>query len=407
MNILISGAGVAGPALAHWLGRQGHSCTIVERSPGLRDGGHAVDFRGRAHLTVLRRMGIKEAVERHRTRAGASWIVDEHGREIAAMPEDLFAGDIEILRGDLVRILHEHAPAAEYVHGDSIASITEDPGGVDVTFEKSPPRRFDLVVGADGLHSTVRALTFGPEERFLHHLGLYCAIFTVPNHLGLDRGARSYNTPGRIAAVYSGRDASEARAMFWFASPPLTYDRRDVAAQRRLLAAKFDGMGWEVPALLGLMDDAPDFYFDSAAQIVMDRWSRGRVVLLGDAAWCASPLSGMGTGLAMVGAYVFAGELAAAGGDHTAAFARYEQVMRGYVTGCQKSAHGTAEWMVPSSRLRMRLTTAGVRVMRYLPWTKLIARSIRKTAEAVSLKDYAFTPPAGPAPRPRPSGRAS
>ncbi|WP_219500294.1 FAD-dependent monooxygenase [Nonomuraea ceibae] len=405
MDILISGASVAGPALAFWLTRHGHRATIVERAPALRAGGYAVDFRGEAHLTVLRRMGLLDAVERERTRMGATWNVNEAGRKLTRMPEDLFAGDVEILRGDLAAILHEATrDDTEYVFGDSITSISE---AGEVTFESGAARRFDLVIGADGLHSNVRALTFGPERSLVHHLGLYCAVFTLDNYLGLDHSGLAYNVPGRTVGVYSARHNAEAKAMFWFASQPLEHDRRDVAAQRRLLAEAYAGVGWETPRLLAAMDGAPDFYFDSASQVKLDRWSRGRVALLGDAAWCPSPLSGMGTGLAVVGAYVLAGEIAAAGADHRAAFARYEQVMRGYATACQKSGEGVSKFMVPDSKLMAWLVNQNYKLLPYMPWKKAIARSVRKTAEAVSLPDYGVTRPAARAPRPRPWGPAS
>ncbi|MFI6500392.1 FAD-dependent monooxygenase [Nonomuraea typhae] len=403
MDILISGASVAGPALALMLTRYGFRVTIVERAPGPRDGGYAVDFRGRAHLRVLREMGVLAAIEREQTNMGAMWSVNESGKKLVKMPDDIFAGDVEILRGDLARILYEATRGeSEYVFGDSIASLDEDAHGVAVTFERGPTRRFDLVVGADGLHSTVRRLAFGPEERYASYLGLYNAVFTTPNHLNLDHTGLSLNLPGgRMAATYSARGNREAKAVFWFGSEPLAYDRHDVGQQRRILADAFSDAGWIVPRLLADLREADDLYFDSISQIRLDRWSRGRVVLLGDAAWCASPLSGMGTGLAAVGAYVLAGELATAGFPE--AFARYEQIMRPYVAGAQKSAEGVAGFMVPKTRLMTRLMNLSYRLLPYLPWKGAMARSIRKTAEAVSLPDY----PAAPVPRRRPSDRAS
>ncbi|MEV7012858.1 FAD-dependent monooxygenase [Streptosporangium sp. NPDC051022] len=388
-SILISGAGVAGPALAYWLHRHGFVPTVVERAPALRDGGYAVDFRGEAHLTVLERMGVLADVRRERTNMGAMSYVNEAGRRVADMPADLFSGDVEILRGDLARILHDATKDhVEYVFDDSITSLTEDDRGVQVTFERGAPRRFDLVVGADGLHSAVRALAFGPEERFVREMGLYCAIFTTANHLGLDHTGHLYNTPGKLVGLYSARNNTEAKAMFYFGSPPLDHDRRDPGQQKKILAEVFAGNGWETPRLLEGMWEAPDFYFDSVAQVRMDGWSRGRAVLLGDAAYCASPLSGMGTGLAVVGAYVLAGELAAAGGDHRAGFARYEEAMRGYVAGCQKSADGVGKWMVPDNRFVAWFMNQNYRLLPYVPWKGMIAKGVKKTASAIALKDY-------------------
>ncbi|MCT9933440.1 FAD-dependent monooxygenase [Planotetraspora sp. A-T 1434] len=388
-NILISGASVAGPALAYWLRRHGFTPTVVERAPALRDGGYAVDFRGEAHLTVLERMGILDEIKRVATNMGAMSYVNEDGRQIASMPADLFSGDVEILRGDLARILYDATrDDVEYIFDDSITSISETAYGVDVTFERGAPRRFDLVVGADGLHSNVRALAFGPESRFVKDLGLYCAIFTTANHLGLDYAGHAYGTPGKLVAMYSARKNTEAKALFYFGSPSLAYDRRDVAQQKKILAEAFAGVGWETPRLLRDMRDASDFYFDSVSQVHMDRWSTGRVVLLGDAAYCASPLSGMGTGLAIVAAYVLAGELAEAGGDHRTAFARYEEAMRDYARGCQKQGEGVSRWMVPENRFIAWFMNTNYRLLPYVPWKGLIAKGVRKTASAITLKDY-------------------
>ncbi|NUW45142.1 FAD-dependent monooxygenase [Nonomuraea rhodomycinica] len=388
-TVLISGSSIAGPALAYWLHRHGFVPTIVERAPALRDGGYAVDFRGEAHLTVLRRMGVLDAVERARTGMGSMSYVDAAGRQQARMPADLFAGDVEILRGDLGRILHDATEDfTEYVFGDSITSLDEDADGVNVTFERGAPRRFDLVVGADGLHSTTRRLTFGPEEQFVKHLGLYCAIFTTTNYLGLDHTGHAYRTAGRLVALYSARHNAEAKAVFYFASPLMDLDRRDVARQQEILAEQFTGNGWQSERLLREMRRAPDFYFDSVGQVRMDTWTRGRVALVGDAAYCPSSLSGMGSGLALIGAYVLAGELAAAGGDHRVAFARYERELRAYATGCQKMGDGVAKLMVPGSRVLASVLNRYYKLMPYLPGKNMAATMARKAAENITLRDY-------------------
>ncbi|MBD2900562.1 FAD-dependent monooxygenase [Actinomadura nitritigenes] len=392
-NVLISGASIAGPALAHWLARYGFATTIVENTAGFRDGGYAVDFRGDAHLTVLRRMGLLTDVERAKTGMGAMAYVNKAGKPVATMAADLFAGDVEILRGDLARILLDATRGTtEYVFGDSIASLDEDADGVTVSFERSAPRRFDLVIGADGLHSNVRRLAFGPEERYVRELGVHCAIFSVPNHLGLRYTGHVYRTGGQLASVYSARDNTEARAAFYFASPETGVDRRDVAGQQRILTERFAGTGWECDRLLAEMRHAPDFYFDAVGQVRMDGWARGRVALLGDAAYCPSSLSGMGTGLAMVGAYVLAGELAAARGDHRVAFARYEDVMRDYAAGCQKMGDGVAKLMMPSNRAVIGLLNRYYKLLPYLPGKNMAAKIARRTAEAIDLPDYAGVP---------------
>ncbi|WP_084957064.1 FAD-dependent monooxygenase [Thermoactinospora rubra] len=384
MDILISGASVAGPALAYWLNRNGHRTTIVERAPALREGGHSVDFRGHAHLGVLRKMGILEEVERNSTRMGAMSYVNSEGRPIARMPADLFAGDIEIQRGDLAKILYNLTKdRTEYVFGDSIASLTQDANGVAVTFERTPTRRFDLVIGADGVHSKVRSLAFGPEERFVTGLGLNCAVFTTRNHLGLEYTGHLYMTPRRLAGLYTTRHNTEAKAMFYF--PAVAYDRHDTGQQKKIIAEQYAGGGWILDRLIEDLWEADDLYFDAVCQVRMDSWSNGRVALLGDAAWCASPLSGMGTGLAMVGAYVLAGEL---GRGVDGAFERYEAAMRDYVRGCQKSGEGVAQWMVPSSKFVAWLLRVNYKLIPYAPWKGLIAKGVRKTAEAITLQDY-------------------
>jgi 2-polyprenyl-6-methoxyphenol hydroxylase-like FAD-dependent oxidoreductase len=388
-NVLISGASVAGPALAYWLRRRGFNPTVVERAPALCDGGYAVDFRGPVHLDLLARMGVREDIERARTGTGAMWYVDERGKRLARLPADQTGGDLEILRGDLARILHSAtAGGTEYRFDDAIAAMTEDADGVHVTFERSAPRTFDLVIGADGLHSRVRALAFGPEADYVRDLGLYCAIFTAPNDLALERTGLAYSTPNRLVAVYSARQNTEAKVLLYFGSPPLDYDRRDVEQQRAIVAREFAEVGWVTPRLLAAMRTAPDFYFDSISQVRMDRWSRGRVALVGDAGYCPSSLSGMGTGLAIVGAYVLAGELAAAGGDHGTAFARYEAAMRSYVAGCQKLGDGVAGWMVPRSRFMAWFVRLNFKLFPYVPWKGAVANAARRTASAITLADY-------------------
>ncbi|MFI6601954.1 FAD-dependent monooxygenase [Nonomuraea sp. NPDC050536] len=339
MRILISGGSVAGPALAYWLNRHGHETTLVERAPGLRDGGAAIDFRGTA-LDVLERMDLLDTMREHQTRMGSMSLVDDAGQIVATLPDEAISGDLEVLKGDVTRILYEATRSqTAYLFDNSVTRLDQSDSGVRAGFESGPDREFDLVIGADGLHSAVRRLAFGPEPDYLRHLGIYGALFTTDNFLGLDHTGLMYNTPGRSALTFAARGNSELRVGLSFVARDLAYDRRDRAQQHDLVAQAYAGAGWEVPRLLEAMRSAEEFFFDSSSQVVMDRWSTGRVALLGDAAYCAAPTSGRGTSQALIGAYVLAGELAA-GADHTGAFARYEQVMRPYVE--RNQAHGRA-----------------------------------------------------------------
>lgn len=346
-NVLISGASIAGPALAHWLIRYGFAVTVVERAPSLRLGGQAVDFKGATHRTVLSRMGILDDVRRLQTGGSDQEIVDAAGRKLTVIPGEFTGGDVEITRGDLSRLLYERtAPACEYVFGDSITSLTETRDGVHVTFERAAPRTFDLVVGADGIHSNVRRLAFGPEEEFVRFLGHYYALVETGQDFG--EPAKMYNEPGRMVAV----GGTKAPAFFVFASEALEYDRYDIEQQKKLLERAYAGMGWRVPEIMDAVRDAREVYFDSLSQVRIDRYSQGRVVLLGDAAY-GNTLGGFGTGLAVVGAYVLAGELAAAGGDHRAAFAEYERQFRPYAKIAKNGNAGP--FLAPGSPAKMRL----------------------------------------------------
>ncbi|MGW7681182.1 FAD-dependent monooxygenase [Kribbella sp. NPDC054772] len=370
------------------------------RAPASRSGGYAVDFRG-ASMTVLERMGILSAVEERATQMGAMTYVKGSGKVAAKTSTEAFSGELEILRGDLVDILYERtASTTEYLFDDSIAALTQDESGVDVAFECGVTRRFDLVIGADGLHSNVRRLAFGAESSYRHDLGYYASVCTVENHLGLDHSGQIYNVPGKTVGTYSARSNTEAKALFYFASDPLTYDRRDVPAQQAIVEQQFAGLGWEVPTLLDGMRTAPDFYFDSISQIKLDSYSCGRVALCGDAGYCASPLSGMGTSLAIVGAYVLAGELHAAGGDHARAFAAYDDRMRGFVAACQKQAVDGAMWFIPASRWFMKLRNLTFRLMPYLPWRNMIRDMSLKVGNAIELPEYADLPRRPAVPRP-------
>ncbi|WP_216897809.1 FAD-dependent monooxygenase [Nocardia alni] len=387
-RVLVAGASVAGPALAHWLRRWGAEVTVVERAPGLRPGGQAVDARG-VSKEVIRRMGLDSAVRAARTETAGAHTVDADGNVLETYRADDDGGDgyiaeIEILRGDLSQVLYDDTrDGVEYIFDDRIADLTQDRDGVDVVFASGARRRFELVVGADGLHSALRAMVFGPRERFVRHLGLVLAFYSVPNEFGLDRWLIDYQQAGRSAGLRPIQDATRAMAMFSFPSGDFEVDYRDIEAQKSLLRERMAGMGWMAPRILAHLDDTPDFYLDQVAQVVMDRWSSGRVVLLGDAAFSSSPMSGGGTGLALVGAYLLAGELATAGWDPEAGFAGYEARMRPFVEANQEIGRLHVRSLVapgPSSEPSTELDSE------WFP--ELIERAIN----GVELPDYAEMP---------------
>ncbi len=388
-HVLISGASIAGPALAYWLTRYGYRVTVVEKAPALRPGGFNVDFRGHVHLAVLERMGVLDEIRAQQTNMGDMVLVDEQNRPQAALPSSFMAGDVEIERGKLSRILYDRTKdSAEYVFGDSIASLTETADGVHVTFDNGEPRTFDLVVGADGLHSNVRRLAFGDEAEYVHHLGYYVAGgYSVPNRLGLEREGRVFSVPGR-SAMLTSVERESAGAGFIFAADQLTYDRHDIEQQKRIVAERYAGIGWEVPGLLTAMWESPDFYFDAISQVRMDSWSSGRVVLLGDAGYGAT-MGGLGTGLAVVCSYVLAGELARADGDHRAAFARYEQAIRKYARGCQKLAEGAGPFLAPQTKAQIRQRNIGYRMLSSRLMAGVFNRMTTKAASAITLENYA------------------
>jgi 2-polyprenyl-6-methoxyphenol hydroxylase-like FAD-dependent oxidoreductase len=347
VRTLVSGASVAGLSTAYWLARYGFRVTIVERAPHLRPGGQALDVRGPG-LEVAERMSILATIRDRRTKLMGVSQVDSNGTEIFRSTERTLTGgrhdspDVEIMRDDLCRVLYEAVgDQVEYIFDDSIASLTEDESGADVTFETASPRRFDLVIGADGLHSRVRKLRFGPDEQFIRRLGnSYVAVFGMPNFLGLERWEVMYQHPDGVGAMVMGlRKDADARAYVGFMAPhPVDYDYRDIEAQRRLVADRVAGAGWVLPQIVEHMMRAPDFHFDSISQVRMDCWSSGRVVLVGDAGYSIALATGQGTTVAMVGAYVLAGELATHRDDVVGATATYEEKLRDYVLRNQDDA---------------------------------------------------------------------
>ncbi|MBF6065935.1 FAD-dependent monooxygenase [Nocardia terpenica] len=331
-KVLISGASVAGPALAHFLHRGGCEVTVVERAPEPRDSGYAVDFRGEA-LDVLADLGILEEVRAHETAMRDTLLLDETGAEVGRLPATAFAGELEVPKRELTRILHARtANDIDYRFGDAVTVLAQDDSGVSVEFDSGRSDRFDLVFGADGLYSGIRRLAFGPHADAVHHLGLSGAGFTTDNFLGLDHRGILQRANGTAVYLFSAADPARLTVSLTFATPSADLDRRDRADQEEALRSAFAEHGWEAPRLLRAMADADDFYFASTCQVHLPTWSRGRVALLGDAAYCAAPTSGAGTSQALIGARTLSRELLTPNTTHTTAFTTYESTLRPYIT---------------------------------------------------------------------------
>jgi 2-polyprenyl-6-methoxyphenol hydroxylase-like FAD-dependent oxidoreductase len=395
-TVLISGAGIAGPALAFWLTKSGYRVMIVELADGIRPGGQTVDLRG-AGGDVVERMGLMDRMrQRSLDQKGAAWIRADGSRR-ADMPVTAFHGNglvskLEILRGDLVDVLYQATKdRAEYRFNTRIDELNENEDAVQATLSDGTTLPADLVVGCDGPHSAVRRLVFGPEERFLQPLGGYNAWFTAPDTVGLDGWYLMYQAPGLNASMRPSHDPKLVKAGLAFRSDPVVYDRRNTDEQRALLATHFAGAGWECDAMLSAAAEADDFYFDAFAQVHMTTISQGRVTLAGDAGYCASPLSGMGTSLALVGAYVLAGELGQAESVDSkgiqAALQRYESVMRPYIDRCQDLPNGIDGYL-PKSASDITITAQVMKWMQRWPFRALAEKKWFTIADAIELPDY-------------------
>jgi 2-polyprenyl-6-methoxyphenol hydroxylase-like FAD-dependent oxidoreductase len=340
-KVLISGASIAGPALAYWLLQAGCAVTIVERAPAPRPGGQAVDIRGPA-LKVIDKMGLLDRVRAMRTRLKGMSTLDIDGREIERTEERTMSGgrfgsgDIEILRDDLAALLLEASlPGAEYIYGDTIEALDERDDVVSVTFKRSPPNTFDLVIGADGLHSNVRRLVFGDEHALLRPLGVGLAIYTAPNILDLRDWQLAYRDDISGYVIYPARNNRELRVNLGFALGLDEYPRGDISAQKALIAQRTAHLRGDIPRLLVAMQKGDDLYFAPLAQVRMPHWSKGRICLVGDAGYCPSPFTGQGTSLALVGAFVLGREFQQAVDRPAVAFGRYEERMRPFILANQ------------------------------------------------------------------------
>ncbi len=392
MKIAISGAGVAGPALAYWLDRTGHEPTLIEQAPRFRTGGYVIDFWGVGYL-VAERMGISDAIQDAGYQVESIRSVGSDGRIQASLGVDGFRRVTEgrytsVPRGDLAATIFAAIDdRVETIFGDSISMIEEHPDGVCLTFERGRSRDFDLVIGADGLHSNVRRLTFGSESQFEHYLGCLVAAFVVDGYRPRDELVYvTHSRPGRSVARFTLRGDHTMFLFVYRSDHP--QDIGDAAAGKARLRQEFADMGWETPQILAALDGVDDLYFDVVSQIWLDRWSRGRVALIGDAAACVSLLAGEGTGLAMTEAYVLAGELLRANGDHRLGFANYEARLRRFVDDKQSSVGKFIPVFATQTRLGIWLRNLGMRAMNLRPLGDMLTgQAFRDDFE---LPDYAM-----------------
>jgi 2-polyprenyl-6-methoxyphenol hydroxylase-like FAD-dependent oxidoreductase len=368
-TVLISGLGIAGPTLAYWLRRYGFEPMLVERAPALRAGGYVVDFWGLGY-DIADKMELLPKLHAAGYHVKALRIVDRAGRRVSGLNTDVIykltgGRFVSVARSDLSRLLVEELRGTcEIAFGDSISALQDDADGVRAAFESGAERRFDLVIGADGLNSAVRAHAFGPQNQFEKTLGYGVAAFEASGYRPRDEDVYvMYGVPGRQLARFA---LHGDRTLFLFITTGEfagTALDSDMDVQKRLLAERFGGIGWESAAILEALRSADELYFDRVSQIRMPHWSKGRICLLGDAAFCVSFLAGQGTALAMAAAYILAGELGRTPDDHAAAFGRYETILRAFIVAKQDGAARFASAFAPRTQLGLLTRSVVLRAL--------------------------------------------
>jgi 2-polyprenyl-6-methoxyphenol hydroxylase-like FAD-dependent oxidoreductase len=392
ISVLISGAGIAGPMLAYWLKVAGFEPTIVERASTLRRGGYVIDFWGLGY-DLAERMGLLGEINRIGYHVREMRIVNDQGRPVADFGTKVFSEltggrYVTLQRSELARLLFKKSNGqVESIFGDSVVSLEEQADCVRVQFEHERERRFDLVIGADGLHSRTRTLVFGPQSRFEKHLGYAVAAFEAPGYRSRDEDVYlMYGRPGRMLGRFTLRDN---RTLFLFVfvarreELPATLD-----AQKALLCDLYRHDGWECGEVLEELELTDALYFDSVSQIRMPQWSRGRIALVGDAAFCVSLLAGQGSALAMISSYVLAGELAAAHDHHELAFGRYETLLRSYIAGKQSAAERFAGAFAPKTQFGLSFRNLVIKAFAFPGIARLAVGS--DIADSLELPTYSW-----------------
>ncbi|MGD1281000.1 FAD-binding domain [Mycobacterium seoulense] len=392
MKIGIVGAGIAGPTLAYWLWRYGHEPTLIEKAPRLRTGGYVVDFWGGGYA-VAERMGLADELQAAGYAVQEVRLVNENSRRLGGFSTESFRRNLDgrfvtVPRGDLAATIYgliDHQ--VETLFGESVSAITQHDSGVRVTLESGRSRQFDLLVGAGGIHSPVRNLVFGPESRCETDLGYRVAALEADGYQPRDELVYlAYTMPGRMIARFAMRGEKTLLFFIFTADRMSGPDPQDMSQAKTALRQVFGDAGWECREILRHVDAAADVYFDRASQIILDRWSNGRVVLIGDAAAAVSLLAGEGAGLAMVQAYVLAGEISAAGADHQDAFRRYEQRLRPIVEARQRSARGFGAMFAPRTALGLWTRNQASRLLNIPQLADWVVR--REFRDDIALPEY-------------------
>jgi 2-polyprenyl-6-methoxyphenol hydroxylase-like FAD-dependent oxidoreductase len=379
-RVLVTGASIAGPAAAYWLDRIGYDVTVLERAPEPRTGGQNIDVRGQAR-DVLELMGLLDAVRDAGTGEVGLRFVDESGGTVSEFgTDDDSDGDgptaeLEILRGDLAEILRDACgDRVTWSYGDHVVGLDESDTGVTVTLDSGATPEFDLVVVAEGPRSQTRGLVMtGDREPVLDRLHMFCAWLTLPRTSDDDRWWRWLNVPGSRSVHLRPDNAGTTRAMLNVMTDETGLADLAPAELRADLRARFADVGWETPRILAALDDADDLYVDDLTQVRCPTWSHGRVVLLGDAAWCVTPIGGFGTSLALIGAYVLAAQLQRSS-SYAEAFGAYDEWLRPLVDDVQDLPPGTPRLANPRTRLGVKVFRAGTRLAASGPVRAVAAR---------------------------------
>jgi 2-polyprenyl-6-methoxyphenol hydroxylase-like FAD-dependent oxidoreductase len=404
VRVLVCGGGIAGNTVALQLLRAGIDTTIVERAPAPRPGGQGVSLRGPSR-TIAERMGLMPGILPAQLDERGMIVVDGRGRTRARMSAEMFGGDrfladIEITRGDLIQVLLDEigslpteSGTLDYRYSEWVEDLSQDDNVVNVRFASGDVGSFDFIIGADGLHSTLREQIFGPHQQFTEYLGAYVGFFTMQAPQGSELQTSwggVYPVPGSAVGLRPDRDPANSTAIITARMPANDKLRGDVAGQQQLIRDRLAGHGWVVPSVLDAMAEAPDFYFDEVTRVKMPVWSRGRVVLIGDAAYCGSPMTGMGTTLALMGAYLLAGEITSTPDDLERAFNRYESLLRPLVTEVQRGTALTVRTLLPRTRrgLALRLTLLGIVVSRPLRPVRALFTRMSSKMDEFQLPDY-------------------